>query len=295
MSQTPVAMPELTREQVLQVLVQPLEERSIILSSGVQIIDTDGSPVRIPRLDGLTQAPTWVGPSEVIPDSTEGEFSEITLMPRSLKSVKTITRVSDELARQAVIDVPNALRDKIVRDTAAIIDSAFMIGDGAVIGGERTQPEGVLNWDGTQSINAVGVLTLDDLHDAVGLALAANVNTSRLRWFMTPQQFVKLRKAKDGDDRYMITPDPTEAGVFRLLGHPVTVTSRVPTLADPAGTFAVLADMSTIVVARDVNAEVRFLTELYAGTGEIGIRVVSRYDIAPTLPEAIVVLRGITA
>lgn len=299
MPQTPILIPELTREQVQQVLVQPLEERSIILSSGVQIINTDGSPVRIPRLDGLTEAPEWVGPSEVIPDTTEGEFSEVLLMPRTLKSVKTITRVSEELARQAVVNVPNALAAKIVRDTAGILDDAFITGNGAIVGGNRTQPLGLLNWPGTQSVPSVGALTLDDLHDAVGLALAANVDTSRLRWIMTPETFVSLRKVKDTQDRYQLQPDPTEAGVFRLLGHPVIITSRIPTLQgvdpDPDETSLVLADMSTVAVARDINAEVRFLTELYAGTGEIGVRVVSRYDIAPTLPQAIVVLRGVSA
>ncbi len=38
--------------------------------------------------------------------------------------------------------------------------------------------------------------------------------------------FVSLRKLKDADGRYLIQPDTTEAGAYRLLGHDVTVTNR---------------------------------------------------------------------
>ncbi len=111
---------------------------------------------------------------------------------------------------------------------------------------------------------------------------------------MTPETFVKLRKIKDTDNRYQLQPDPTEAGVFRLLGHPVIITSRIPTVTGTPDTTSVqLFDPSTVAVARDVTAEVRFLTERYADFGEIGVRVISRYDIAPTLPDAVVVLRGV--
>ena len=39
--------------------------------------------------------------------------------------------------------------------------------------------------------------------------------------------------------------------------------------------------MKELAVARDVNADVTILNEKYADTDEIGIRVVSRWDMAP--------------
>ena len=41
------ANPELLQEQVANILVQPLEAASVVLSSGVRIFDTSG-PLRIP-------------------------------------------------------------------------------------------------------------------------------------------------------------------------------------------------------------------------------------------------------
>ncbi len=56
-----------------------------------------------------------------------------------------------------------------------------------------------------------------------------------------------------------------------------------------------LADMSKVAVARDTNPSVTVLTERYAEFDQIGLRVTARYDAAPLLPEAIVVLRGVNA
>ena len=53
---------------------------------------------------------------------------------------------------------------------------------------------------------------------------------------------------------------------------------------------AVLADTSQIAIARDVAPKVTILTELYAKTDEIGIRVVTRYDLGLLHPEAVIVL-----
>lgn len=282
--------PELTAEQVQAILVQPLMAASVFLAAGPRIFDTNGSPVRIPKLNSMT-VPAWHGENELITE-VEADFGEITLLPSTMKSVKSLTRFSNELARQSVIALDAALRDRMVRDVADKLDTAFIAGTGAA----GTQPTGVLNYAGTQQIAAIAALALDDLHDAEGLALAANVDPSRLRWFMRSETFVGLRKLKDADGRYLIQPDPTEAGAYRLLGHGVTVTNRIPidTAPTPDTTAAFLADFSTIAVARDLAPSVKILDQTFGDFDQMAIRVVARYDAAPMLPEAIVVLRGIT-
>ena len=239
--------------------------------------------------------PSWHGENELI-NQVEADFGEVTLLPSTMKSVKSLTRFSNELARQSVIALDAALRARMVRDVADKLDNAFIAGTGGAPAG--TEPLGLVNYAGTQEIAGVGALGLDDLHDAEGLALAANVDPSRLRWFMRSGTFVHLRKLKDGNQRYLIQPDPTEAGAYRLLGHGVTVTNRLPVTdnVEPAAdtTTAVLADFSTIAVARDLAPSVKVLDQTYGDFDQMAIRVVARYDAAPLLPEAIVVLRGIT-
>lgn len=281
--------PELTREQVQAILVRPLEDKSIFLAAGPRIFDTDGSPVRIPKMGGATD-PDWIGENELITEE-DVTFDEVTLLPSTMKSVKVITRYSNELARQSVVALDAALRDRLVTDVASKIDKQLLSATGDGI----TVPKGLLAYAGVQSIDKAGAdLALDDLLDAWGLALSANVNMSGLRWVMRPDSFTALRKVKDGSQRYQLQPDPTQDGVFKLFGAPVTVTDRLPVDAESQETV-VLADWSQIAVARDMAPSVKVLTERYADYDQQALRVVARYDAAPLNPEAIVKIVNIGA
>lgn len=284
-----VAAPELTAEQVQRVLVKPLEAASVFLAAGPRVFDTNGSQVRIPKLGGPT-SPSWHGESELITE-VDPTFDEIVLLPSTMKSIKTLTRFSNELARQSVVSLDAALRDRLVRDVAATLDAQLLSasGDGVNL------PRGLFAYTGTQNLTVGGALTLDHLHDAEGLLLAANVDPARVRWVMTSRDFVKLRKLKSTDGKYLIQPDPTEGGAYRLLGHGVTVTNRVPnTTATPPTGRAALVDFSQIAVARDLAPSVKVLSETFGQYDQQALRVVARYDAAPMNAQAIVVLSGIT-
>lgn len=284
--------PELTKEQVQSILVKPLESSSVFLASGPRIFDTNGSPVRIPKMGGPT-SPNWHGENELISE-VEASFDEIELLPSTMKSVKVLTRFSNELARQSIVALDAALRDRLVTDVANKIDTQ-LLGAG---GDGTTTPLGLFAYTGTQTVAVDGALALDDLHDAWGKALAANVNMASLRWLFTPREFIALRKIKDLQGRYQLQPDPTADGVFRLLGAPVTVTARIPDHTTGGETpvttgRAALVDFSQIAVARDTAPSVKVLTERFADYDQQAIRVVARYDAAPMNPEAIVKLTGI--
>lgn len=279
---------ELTQEQVQRILVQPLEAAAVFLAAGPRIFDTNGSPVRVPKLGGPITDPGWTGESELIPDR-DVDFGEVTLLPSTMKSVKVITRFSNELARQSVVALDSALRERLVRDVAMKLDQQFLgtTGDGI------TTPMGMLAWSGTQLVDAAGgAVTLDMLHDAWGSALSANVSMSSLRWFIRPDTFVAIRKLKDTQNRYQLQPDPTQDGVFRLLGAPVTITPNLPLDAESQKTI-VLADFAQIAVARDLAPSVTVLRERYADYDEQALKVVTRYDAKPLNAEAVVTIRNV--
>lgn len=282
---------ELTREQVSAILTEPLQARSVFLAAGPRIFDTDGSPVRIPALPSPdVDALEWVGENEEIPE-TDPEFDETTLLPSTMKSVKVITRYSNELARQSVVALDAALRDRLVTDVAAKIDRQ-LLSDGSDDGTETpgvTIPRGLFAYDGVQTVPVGGALSLDAILDAQGMALGANVDGTRLRLVLRPGDYMALRAAKDGQDRYMLQPDATAGAVASVLGIPVLVSPNVPE------GFAGLVDFSQIAVARDLAPTVKILTERYADYDQQAIRVVTRYDAAPLNPAAVVVLSGITA
>lgn len=279
---------ELTQEQVAKILVKPLEEAAKFLAAGPRIFDT-ASPLRIPKLGGPTVV-NWVGENEQIPEANP-DFDEVELLPSTMKSLKTLTRYSNELARQSVVALDAALKDRLVTDVAAKLDAQLFSasGDGTVT------PQGLFAWAGTQTLAVNAELELDDLHDAEALALGENVNPAGLRWVMTSRELIELRKIKATDGNYIVQPDVTAAGGYTLLGHPVIVSNRVPdtTGGTPTGRAA-LVDFSQVAVARDLAPTVKVLDQTFGDFDQQAIRVVCRYDAKPLNPEAVIKLTGIT-
>ena len=143
MSNSSVNSNSLIAEKVAKVLVEPLEAKSVVLEAGPKIFDSS-EPLRIPTLtDGFD--PAWVGENELIPED-DAAFGEIALMPTERKSIKSITRVSNELIRMAAVGVDNVLQARLVKDVANKLDTALLIGDGA-----DNTVTGILNQPGVQT------------------------------------------------------------------------------------------------------------------------------------------------
>ena len=281
------AASELTAEQVARILVKPLEAASVFLAAGPRIFDTAG-PLRIPKAPKASDV-SFVGENELIPE-VNPDFDEVQLLPSTMKSLKTLTRYSNELARQSVVALDAALKDRLVADVAAKLDAQLL----SASGDGTTTPKSLFAWAGTQNVAVNGALTLDHLLTAWGLALSANVTMGSLKWVLTPGDFVALRKVKDTTGQYLLQVDPTADGVFRLWGAPVIVSARIPntTGASPTGRAA-LVDFSQIAVARDAAPSVKILDQTFGDRDQQAIRVTARYDAAPLNPEAVVTLTGI--
>lgn len=289
----------LTQEQIQRLLIQPLEKRSVWLSSGVRIFESDGSPLRIPMQAAGTALP-FTGENTQIPEADYDYSNEVEILPSSMKSVKVLTRLSSELVRSSVLDISSAVQERLVTDVASAIDNAFT--NGTATG----SPVGVLagtafSTGTTTAGTAVGKPNVDDLYDALGSALSANVNPEGLRWMMNSRDLISLHKLRSGgstttDGQYLIQPDPTGAAQFRLLGYPVVLNQYMPTNGGTATNEStiVLADFSQIAVARDQDPQVTILRETFADYDQVALRVTARYDMKPLNPAAIVYLKNVT-
>ena len=100
-SEATTANPELLQEQVAQVLVQPLEAASVVLSSG----RADLRHRQLATHPQLTAGATvgFVGEGELIPEA-DVDFGEVTLMPSTRKSLKTLIRFTNELVGSFIRD-----------------------------------------------------------------------------------------------------------------------------------------------------------------------------------------------
>lgn len=272
-TQTTATLSTLQQTQIQQLLVQPLESESVFLASGPKVIDTNG-PIRIPRIaSGLTVG--FVAEGAAIPESSVG-LDEVSMLPSTLKSLKVISRVTSEVLRSSAQALDAILKQRLVTDTAKALDVALFTGTGT-----SNTIRGLLNQSGV----ATGTLDADEpdsLLDGIGVARANEVKPNR--WFLSPADYLSIRKVKDADGRYILQPDLTQAGQEVLFGVPVTVTAQVPTGK------AVLADMNMVAVARDMSPSVTVDSSRYFDTDEVALRVVARYDLALLQPKAVTVL-----
>jgi HK97 family phage major capsid protein len=273
----------LIQSQVASLLVQPLEQASTFLAAGPVVLDSS-SPLRVPRIaNGVTAG--FVAEGAQISDG-DVAFDEVTLLPSTLKGLKVLVKLSNELIRTSVVGLDAVLRQRLVTDVANALDAALW--DGA---GTTNTVKGILRQTGI----VTGTLDLaapDSLID--GLATAQGNHVTPSHWVMTSASFAALRKLKvgAGDARYLFDPATIQNGTeLRLLGLPVILTDNIPNTGTAPGKARVaLVDFSKVVVARDVNAEVKILDQTWGDYDSIGIRVVSRWDTALLQPKAVTLL-----
>ena len=275
--------PELTREQVQAMLVRPLEAASTFLASGPRIFDS-ASPVRIPKLGGAITDPGFTGENVAIPER-DVDFGEVTLLPSTMEM-----RQGDHPVLKR--DGPAVRRyrstPRSVTGSCATWPTSSTRSSGPRPG-TASRPRWVCSptpvcrastRPAQRSLSTTCSTRGDSPSPPTSTCPGSAGSCARRR-------FTELRKVKDASDRYQLIADPTQDGVFRLFGAPVTVTGRLPLDAESQSTV-VLADFSQIAVARDVAPSVTVLSERYADYDQQAIRVVARYDAAPLNPEAVV-------
>ena len=272
----------LTQSQVSSLLVQPLEQASTFLAAGPVILDSS-SPVRVPRIvNGVTAG--FVAEGDQITDG-DVAFDEVTLLPSTMKGLKVLVKLSNELIRTSVVGLEAVLHTRLVTDVANALDAALW--DGA---GTSNTIKGIFRQTGI----ATGVLNLSDPDSLIdGLATAQGNKVSPTHWVMTSSSWATLRKNKiaaTGSKQYLFDPNGGIAGgtELRLFGLPVIVTDNIPAVSTKNRVG--LVDFSKVVVARDVDAEVKILDQTWGDYDSIGIRVVSRWDTALLQAKAVTLL-----
>lgn len=273
----------LIQTEVASLLIQPLEQQSTFLAAGPVVLDSS-SPIRVPRISNTATA-GFVAEGTQIPDADVG-FDEISLMPSTLKGLKVLVKLSNELIRTSVVGLDAVLRQRLVSDVAHALDAALWDGTGTT-----NTVKGILRQTGITT----GVLDLTDADSLIdGWAAAMGAKVSPTHWVMTSASFSAIRKLKttDTSNQYLVNPDTIQDGTaLRLFGLPVVLTDNIANTGTAPGKARVaLVDMSKVVVARDVDAEVKVLDQTWGDYDSIGIRVVSRWDVGLLHPQAVTLL-----
>ncbi len=264
-----------TPEQWAKYVLDHLSAASVVLASGATEIRTSAKQVHVPRV--LTSgSANWYSELEEI---TEGgpTGDELVLTP---KKCATLANLSDEVVADSSPSVLDTAGTAMVRAVALTADQAMFNGTGG------KQPVGLLNlvpalpgFDGPPDyaglVNGAGLVRA-----AGGAPDVAYVN---------PLDYTALELAVDGNNRPLISGDPTQGAPPVIAGLAVW-----PTPALPAGT-AIVAQADQIIVGVRQDASVTVSEHaLFTSDGTVA-RVIARVDVGVNDPDGLCVVKDVVA
>lgn len=154
---TRVGSPALTREELVNILTMPLAQQNVILNSGVRIYDAPtATPLKLPKLTAYSNS-GFYAEGDTIAD-TDAPTSYLTLLPPTLKSVKTWLPMSSEVIRNSPLALDAAMRDNLVFSVSRTLEKAFLTGDATPDANGNRTPAGILTW--ANRVNEVQTVTI---------------------------------------------------------------------------------------------------------------------------------------
>lgn len=208
-------------------LIELLRARVVLDKMGVTRMDgLTSSPVQIPAQTAGATA-VWVAENNAITHSQQ-TVGQVELRAREAGA---LTVLSNRLLRMSSPSAEQMVRNDLTLQMARLVDLAGLRGTG------NLQPLGVLNTPGIGSKAISATPGIDDLYNMLYVLEAANADIGALGWVFHPRTWNTLRQIKDGEGRYILTPDAQQWNVTStvrsgvsgmLLGYPFRTTTQIP-------------------------------------------------------------------
>lgn len=235
----------------------------------------------------------WVGETQSRSGTNNSSFNKISIPVHELYAMP---EASQKMLDDAMIDIEAWHQEQVVEELAIKEENAFIAGDGIL------KPKGILSYAAGTGFNqleqinsgASGDLTnpdkLIDMQSALKEVFQANAS-----WLCTRAFLGKIRKLKDGDDRYLFSIDP-QAGLngampFMLLGKPIHIAADMQEAASNSLSLAYgdfkkgykIVDRFGIRVVRDAftsKPNVLFYTTKRVGGGVVHFEAIKLLKLA---------------
>jgi len=272
------AIPVQFRSDLMQVDQMPavVRPRATVIPAGSP---PDGEVV-MPALDqsaatnmygGVTV--TWIGEGALKLDTT-AKIRQIGLRPQE---VAASMKATDKLLRnwQAAGPLLSTLLRKAI---AAAEDVAFLTGNGV------GKPLGFLNSSAAIAVNRT---TANQITYADVLAMEETLfgNGADAIWSCSKRARTWLRQLKNPAGYYIWQEDAKEKGPATLLGYPVVVSDRVPTLGNRGDLM--LLDMSAYLIKDGSGPFVAISEHVFFQTNETMIKIFWNVDGQPWVKDPI--------
>lgn len=252
--------------------------------AGIVALEEGASTFTTAAIDSIPTA-AWRAEAGVLATS-DPAFRAVVATPRSLSFQ---FKVSRELLADGQ-NIQEALFLAIGQAFAKELDRAGLRGSGTA-----PEPRGVLNTSGIQAVtngaNGAALVGYANLFAATQALLAANAPMPTAA-IMSPRSLVKLGGLVDTTGQPLRVPGMLEP-VKLISTSQIPNTLTVGTSTDCSEIY--IGDFANLYFAMRESVSVQLLTELYAGTGEVGFACHMRADVVLTYPAAFSVVTGVRA
>ena len=217
-----------------------------------------------------------------------GTFGDTTptINPVGLQALKlgALTKISEEYIADLGVDVMGYIENKFAKAFAKKEDKEILFGTGT--SSSKTKIRGIAtNVAAANTVTAAGTTTVTwtEIKNTIQ-KLKAYRGSSHI--ICSSALLDIVHEFKDGNT-YMF---PQQDEIKQIMGIPVVVSDEFPALA--AGAVAmIVGDFSYYHICDRQSIELRTLNELYAATGQVGIRGQERIDGDIALKDAFAVLK----
>lgn len=275
-------VPSVVMPRILEALVRA----STLLQAGAGILPLEAGAKQftVAGIDTLPQA-GWREEGGTVPVSAP-TFRAVIAKPKSLSVIVKMTR---ELLADAA-QLGDALTTALAQAFAAEMDRVGLRGSGT-----DPEPRGTKGTTGVHAIaNGTDGASLatgryGKFHEAMQSILQANGPTPRAA-IMSPRSQIVLGGQVDTTGQPLAVP-PLLRELLMLSTSQIPDDQTVGGSNDCSDIY--LGDFSRLFFAMRENLSIARLSELYAGTGEVGIVAHARVDVLVTYPKAMAVISGV--
>lgn len=243
------------------------------------------------NVPGTLKVPVW-GDANGTHNITVGyqeEFVEITADSGAFTSVDlsgylagALTLIGRSVINSAVFDVTSFIVGQMAEEIATWIEGQLLVGTGTSAAQGATNTTNVVTAAGGAAVTADELIELQ--------SKVKQVYQPNACWTMAPATFTALKKLKDGNNRYLLQDDITQAFPYRLLGKPVYLSDNMPAMG--AGAAAILyGDYAGLSVNFRENIGIQVLREHYATQHAVGVLGWFEFDAKITDAQRLAVLK----
>jgi HK97 family phage major capsid protein len=222
------------------------------------------------NVKGTLKVPVW-GLANTTHDITvayQAEFTDITADSGKFTSVDltgylagALSLLGKSVINSAEVDVVGFVIQEMSKKIALFLEKELL-------NGTSQKATGALATTTTMNAGSISAITADNLIDLQ--SKIPTVYQGSCAWTMAPATFTAIRKLKDGNGQYLLTPWFGGETPYQLLGKPVYLSDNMPAIGS-TNKAVLYGDYSGLAVNMRENISIQILMEKYATQHAIGI------------------------